>query len=156
MQHDSAPQQASDEENQEVGLITALMNSITQILRRYILQWETSKEILHLEWAITRKSLWYSLVVLIVFAGFVLSACIALTGLLAYALYTQGMPFWGITVTLIAWHGVALFTLAHMARGLAKRMGFHRSVAFFQTSKLKLPDTQNSAKSDQKESQGAV
>ncbi len=120
--------------NQESGVITALLDSATQVLQRYSTHWETSKDILRVEWAITRKCIWFAIVVLIVFSGVVLSACLGLTVLASYGLYTLGMPVWGIGLTLLVAHGFALYALVQTMRGLIKRMGFKKSAQFFAPS----------------------
>lgn len=136
MQSNNAGQRADSDANQEGGVITALIDSATQILQRYSIQWRTSKEMAYLEWTITRKCLWFAAVVLIVFGGVVLSACIALAVVLAYSLYTLGVPVWLIALALIGAHGVALWVLARMLRGLIKRMGFARTMAIVQAPKM--------------------
>ena len=129
MQPHNAEQEPGEQSRaHESGVITALMESAEQILQRYSTQWETSKEMARLEWRITRKSLWFALVVLVIFSGVVLSACIALTVLVAYGLYALGVPIWAIGLALITLHGLALYILVRMMRGLIKRMGFHKTM----------------------------
>lgn len=126
--HNAEHEQDEQSSTHESGVITALMESAEQILQRYSTQWETSKEMARLEWRITRKSLWFALVVLVIFSGVILSACIALTVLVAYGLYTLGVPIWATGLALVALHGLALYVLVRMMRGLIKRMGFHKTV----------------------------
>ncbi len=111
----------------ESGDITALLDSAKQIWQRYATQWETSRDILRAEWAITRKCIWFAIIVLIVFSGVVLSACLGLTVLASYGLYALGMPVWAIGLTLAIAHGVSMLVLVQTMRGLIKRMGFTKS-----------------------------
>ena len=134
--HDAEPKLDDQSDAQESGVITALMASAEQILQRYSTQWETSKEMARLEWRITRKSLWFALVLLVIFSGVILSTCIGLTALVAYGLYALGFPIWATGLTLVILHGVALYTLVVMMRGLIKRMGFHKTMGILRAPKL--------------------
>lgn len=135
MQPNNARQETSEQHNQEGGVITALIDSAAQILQRYSTQWDTSKEMLHVEWRITWKSLWFALIALIVFSGVVLSACISLAALVAYGLYAIGAPVWAIGLALIVLHGVMLYTLVLTMRTLIKRMGFNKTFDIFAKTK---------------------
>lgn len=148
MQSDKPRQEADEPTDQESGVITALLDSATQILQRYSLQWETSKEMLQLEWAITRKSLAFALVALVFFGGVALSACIAVTAFVGYALYTQGMPVWSIGLTLIALHGLVLFALARTVRSLIRRMGFQKTFAILGRSRMARAHAASSGSAD--------
>ena len=132
--HDSHQETGEQSSNQESGVITALLGSASQILERYATQWETSKDMLRAEWAITRKCIWFAIVVLIVFSGVVLSACLGLTVLASYGLYTLGMPVWGIGLLLAVLHIIAMIMLVQTMRGLIKRMGFKKSSQLFTPS----------------------
>lgn len=141
--HNAEQEQSEQSRAHESSVITALMESAEQILQRYSTQWNTSKEMARLEWRITYRSLWFAIVVLIIFSGVVLSACIALTALVAYGLYLLGVPIWATGLALVTLHGLALYTLVYMMRGLIKRMGFHQTLSILRAPKSAQANTEN-------------
>lgn len=127
------PDQNAADEDVGSSVVAALYASMSRIFARYRQQWDTTKQMLGVEWELTIKCLWLALVFIIVFMSVVVVLWAGINALLAYALFAIATPVWGIALSILAVHILAIFVLTRTIKGVFSEIGFSRSLAVFKS-----------------------
>lgn len=128
------PSQKVADEDVGSSVVAALYASVSRIFDRYRQQWDTTKQMLGVEWELTLKCLWLALVFIIVFMSVVVVLWAGINAFLAYLLFTISTPVWGIALAILTMHILAIVVLTRTIKGVFSEIGFSKSLAVFSNS----------------------